>query len=108
MESKKLPSLFSLTWPIFIELGLQVLVGNVDQMMISRYSENSVSAIGNSSQLINLLILLFSIISLAATILISQYRGAGRPDKGQRDLHPLHLLQPGRQSRRQRAGASLL
>ena len=49
--------------------------------MISRYNENSVSAIGNFNQPINLLILLFSIISLAATILIYQYRGVGRPDK---------------------------
>ena len=28
--------LFKLTWPIFIELVLQMLVGNVDQMMMSQ------------------------------------------------------------------------
>lgn len=37
-------SLFLLTWPILVELLLQMLIGNVDQMMISRYSQNAVAA----------------------------------------------------------------
>lgn len=71
-------SIFSITWPIFIELLLQFLVGSADQIMVSQYSENSVGAIGNANQILNLLILLFSIVSMASTILISQYNGAGK------------------------------
>lgn len=69
-------SLFKLTWPIFIELFLQMLVGNMDQMMVGQVSQTGVGAIGNSNQIINVLLISFSIISLATTILVSQNRGA--------------------------------
>ena len=42
--------------PIFIELFLQLLVGNVDQIMISRYSQEAVAAIGNGNQIMKNLI----------------------------------------------------
>ena len=66
-------SLFHYTWPIFIELLLQMLVGNVDQMMMSQVSQNAVAAIGNANQIVNVLIITFSVISLAMTILVTQY-----------------------------------
>lgn len=66
-----------LTWPIFIELLLQMLVGNVDQIMVGRYSQMSVGAIGNANQIMNLLIISFSVICMATTILVSLYVGSG-------------------------------
>ena len=75
------PSLFKMTWPIFIELGLQVLVTNVDQFMVSQSSENAVGAVGIANQIINVLILMFSVISMATTILVSQYMGANNYKK---------------------------
>lgn len=69
-------SLFKLSYPIFIELVLQMLVGNVDQIMISQYSQKSVAAIGNANQIINFLIIAFSVVSMATTILVSQYIGS--------------------------------
>lgn len=74
-------SLFYITWPIFVELVLQILVSNVDQIMISRVSENAVAAIGNVNQIMNVLVITFSVITMAATILISQYLGSQRYDK---------------------------
>lgn len=74
-------SLFLLTWPIFVELFLQMLIGNVDQFMISRYSENAVAAIGNVNQIMNLLTITFSIISMATTIMVSQYLGSQNKDE---------------------------
>ncbi|MDO4289063.1 MAG: MATE family efflux transporter [Eubacterium sp.] len=75
-ENTKKQSLFKLTWPIFIELFLQMLVGNMDQMMVGQVSTTGVGAIGNSNQIINVLLISFSIISLATTILVSQNMGA--------------------------------
>ncbi|MGL4344038.1 MAG: MATE family efflux transporter [Cellulosilyticaceae bacterium] len=69
-------SLFLLTWPIFVELLLQMLVGNVDQFMISRYSDQAVAAIGNVNQIMNLLVITFNILSMATTIMVAQYLGA--------------------------------
>lgn len=74
-------SLFLLTWPIIVELLLQMLIGNVDQMMISRYSQNAVAAIGNVNQIMNLLIITFNIITMATTIMVSQYLGSNNKEK---------------------------
>jgi putative MATE family efflux protein len=49
--------------------------------MLSRYSDNSVAAVGVVNQLMNLVFLLFEVISLGTSILCSQYIGAGRRDK---------------------------
>lgn len=68
-------------WPIFIELILQMLVGNVDQIMVGKYSANSVGAIANANQIMNLLIIIFSVICTATTIIISLYLGAGDKKK---------------------------
>jgi Na+-driven multidrug efflux pump len=55
--AKKREAIFSLTGPIFVELTLQMLVGNADQMMVSRYSQSAVGAVGNANQRVGLLIL---------------------------------------------------
>ena len=75
-ENTRQESLFKLTWPIFVELFLQMLVGNTDQMMVGQVSQTGVGAIGNANQIINVLLISFSIISLATTILVSQNMGA--------------------------------
>ena len=70
-----------MTWPVFIELLLQMLVGNIDQIMLSRYNATAVAAVGNANQIMTTLILTFNVISLAATIMLSQYLGAREYDK---------------------------
>ena len=69
-------SILALTWPIFIELMLQLLVNNIDQLMLSRVSDNAVAAVGNVNQIMNVLVITFSVITMATTILVSQYLGA--------------------------------
>ena len=65
-----------LTGPIFVELLLQMLVGNADQIMVGWVDPNGVGAIGNANQVTNLLLLVFSVVCTASMILISQYIGA--------------------------------
>ncbi len=69
-------AVFKMSVPIFIELLLQLLVGNIDQIMISRYSQSSVAAIGNGNQIMNIVIIVLNVTTIASTILISQYLGA--------------------------------
>ncbi|MDA1475961.1 MATE family efflux transporter [Bacillus changyiensis] len=69
-------SLFSLTWPIFIEVSLYMLMGNADTLMLSQYSDNSVAAVGVSNQMLNLIIVMFGFIATGTTVVISQYLGA--------------------------------
>ncbi|MDO5602325.1 MAG: MATE family efflux transporter [Oscillospiraceae bacterium] len=74
--TKKKQSVFRLSVPIFIELFLQMLVGNVDQMMLSQFSQQSVAAIGNANQIMNVVVIALNVFSAASTILITQYIGA--------------------------------
>jgi putative MATE family efflux protein len=69
-------TLFALTWPIFIEVMLHMLMGNADTLMLSQYSDNSVAAVGVSNQILFLLIVMFGFIATGTTILVSQYLGA--------------------------------
>lgn len=73
--------ILKLTFPIFIELVLQLLVGNADQIMVGWVDPNGVGAIGNANQISSLLIIVFSVICTASMILISQYLGAQNPEK---------------------------
>lgn len=73
--------IFKMSLPIFMELLLQLLVGNVDQFMISQYSQNSVAAIGIGNQIMNMVIIVINLMSVATTILISRYLGADNQEK---------------------------
>lgn len=72
---KKL-SVTGLAWPIFIEIALFMVMGNIDVIMLSRYSQNAVAAVGNANQILSLTGLIFSVITAATGILFSQYLGA--------------------------------
>lgn len=65
-------SLWLLAWPIFIELFLQILLGTVDTLMVSRISDNAVAVVGFSNQLFNALTTLFATIASGAGIVIAQ------------------------------------
>lgn len=66
-----------LTIPVFIEMALVMMLGAVDTVMLSRYSDNSVAAVGLDNQLISLVFLVYQFFSMGAAILCSQYIGAG-------------------------------
>lgn len=71
----------SLAVPIFVDTLLVMTLGAADTFMLSRYSDNSVSAVGLVNQLVNLVLIVFQVISMATSILCSQYVGARRRDK---------------------------
>lgn len=79
MDLKKMntgKNLFWMSIPIFIELLLQLLVGNIDQVMVSQYSQDSVAAIVNANQIMNLIIIVLNMTSMGTTVVLSQYLGA--------------------------------
>lgn len=74
MKARK--SLYQITWPIFIEILMFMLMGVADTFMLSAYSDNAVAAVGMSNQVLNLVGVLINIVALGVTVLISQYIGA--------------------------------
>ena len=66
-----------LTIPVFIEMALVMMLGAVDTVMLSRYSDNSVAAVGLDNQLMSLVFLVYQFFSMGASIICAQYIGAG-------------------------------
>ena len=73
--------IFLMSLPIFFELFLQLLVGNIDQIMLSGYSETSVAAIGNANTIINLVIVILTMAASGGMIALTHYIGAGDEQK---------------------------
>lgn len=74
-------TLLRLTWPIFVETLLRMLLGNVDAIMLSHYSENAVAAVGAANQILFMVITVYSVVATGTTIIISQYLGANQREK---------------------------
>lgn len=73
---------FFLSLPIFAELLLQLLVGNIDQLMISNLGSSAVASVGNGNQVMNVVIIVLETMSAATTILLTQHLGAGGREEG--------------------------
>lgn len=70
--------LLHLTWPIFCESMLFSIIGSVDVLMLSRYSDNAVGAVGVVNQILFLFQVISNIITTGTGILCAQYIGAGK------------------------------
>lgn len=78
--------LFQLTWPIFCETVLFSVIGSVDIMMLSGYSDNAVGAVGVANQILSLFQVISNIITAGTGILCAQYIGAGRSTEEKQPL----------------------
>ena len=73
--------LLKLTWPIFVENLLFILLGSMDTLMLSHYSDTAVAGVGVANELISMVVLLFGVITIGTAILCAQYAGAGEQRK---------------------------
>lgn len=69
-------SLFHLTWPIFLEIMLFMLMGIADTLMLSALSDNAVSGVGTANQYTMIAMLILEVIGNGASIVVAQYIGA--------------------------------
>lgn len=74
--------LLKLTIPIFLELILQVLLGNVDKVMVR--NDNSANAINQANSILDMLTMSISVLATGSLILINQYKGAKDKESEQR------------------------
>ncbi|MCM3721765.1 MATE family efflux transporter [Solibacillus isronensis] len=75
-KSTKELSLFKLTWPLFLELFLFMLMGLADTFMLSAVSDDAVAGVGTANQYIQIAILILGVIGTGASIVVSQYLGS--------------------------------
>ncbi|WIY62367.1 MATE family efflux transporter [Bacillus arachidis] len=71
-------NLFFLTWPIFLEVFLFMLMGIADTFMLSALSDDAVSGVGAANQYLHIAILVLEVIGNGAAIVVSQYLGSKR------------------------------
>ena len=81
--------LTALAGPIFIETLLVMMLGAVDTFMLSRYSDNSVAAVGVVNQLMNLVSLLFEVLPRNIYPLLPVFRSQ---EKGQGDPGSRYII----------------
>ncbi|WP_019535197.1 MATE family efflux transporter [Paenibacillus ginsengihumi] len=80
---KKL-SLFAVTWPIFIDSVLRMMLGTADVFMLSRISDQAAGAIGLANEIIAFCILMFGFVGIGTSVAVTQYLGAGKPETASR------------------------
>ncbi len=73
-RSVSIKTLLKLSIPIFLELILQVLLGNVDKIMVN--SDNAANAINQANSILDMLAVSISVLAAGSLILINQYKGA--------------------------------
>lgn len=85
MESNnKKITLFRLSWPIFIETALFMTLGFVDVFVMSRYNDLAASAVNTANQAVSICTLVFTVLSTASAVLISQNLGAKKRTEASR------------------------
>ena len=75
-SSSTKPQLLTLAWPIFVEQGLRVLIGTVDTFMVSHLGDAAVGGVGVAMQVVILFVILFAIIGIGSSVVITHHLGA--------------------------------
>ncbi|MBO9596681.1 MAG: MATE family efflux transporter [Cohnella sp.] len=78
MKTDSKMSLWTLSWPIMIEMFLQFAIGTADTLMVSRISNDAVAVVGFANQFFNAVMVVFMLVTSGAGILIAQRLGAGQ------------------------------
>ena len=74
-------TLFSMTWPVVIELLLTGLISTGSTYILNRYSQEAVAVVGSLSQIVNLVINLYTIISVGGSVMLAPMVGAGKNEE---------------------------
>ncbi|OPH57293.1 MATE family efflux transporter [Paenibacillus ferrarius] len=84
MASWKKLSLFAVTWPIFVDSVLRMMLGTADVFMLSRISDQVTGAVGLANEIIVFCILMFGFVGIGTSVAVAQNLGAGRKKEASR------------------------
>lgn len=89
MENKNARGALSMTklsLPLILEQFFRILIASIDTVMLSFYSEKAVAAVGMMTQYVFFINILFNVIAIGTSIVLSQFLGA---QKGRDDLNAI-------------------
>ena len=78
--------MLQLSLPLVMEQFFRILVSSIDTVMLSFYSSQAVAAVGMMTQYVFFVNILFNVIAIGTSIVLSQYLGA---QKGKDDLNSI-------------------
>ena len=81
MNKKLEKNIFKLSWPIFVELLFFTLLGTVDTIMLSNYSDTAVGSVGVSNRILFLFAIVVNVLALGIGVVSAQYLGANQEQK---------------------------
>ncbi len=74
-------NIYKITWPILVEMMFFTLLGTVDTLMLSRYSNTAVGSVGVSNQILFLFGMIVNVIALGIVVVAAQHLGAKQLQK---------------------------
>lgn len=74
-ECTKSSDVFLLSIPLFVELFMQLMIGNVNQVVLSPYGNEPAAAVGNALQILNIITIALSAMGTASTVLVTRALG---------------------------------
>ncbi len=80
-------SLFSISWPIFIDIFLHLVTLLINTWMISHVSMQMVAATAASNQFFETSVAILNFIGVGCSIVVAQYLGAGNRDITRKAIH---------------------
>ncbi len=69
--------LLPMAWPIFVEQLLHMSTGVIDTFMVSHISDGAVAALGSANQIIVLFIVLFGVVGIGTSVVVTHHLGGG-------------------------------
>lgn len=63
----------ALAGPIFVETFLVMLLGAIDILMLSQYSDDKVASAGMANQLLSMVFLIYAVTSIGTSVCCSQF-----------------------------------
>nr|WP_216855550.1 MATE family efflux transporter [Paenibacillus alba] len=76
--------MFAVTWPIFVDSVLRMMLGTADVFMLSRISDQVTGAVGLANEIIVFCILMFGFVGIGTSVAVAQNLGAGRKKEASR------------------------
>jgi len=79
-------NIYKITWPILVEMLFFTLLGTVDTLMLSRFSDTAVGSVGISNQILFLFGILVNVIALGIVVVSAQHLGAKQSEKARETI----------------------
>ncbi|XKM13433.1 MATE family efflux transporter [Orbaceae bacterium ac157xtp] len=80
-------SLFTLSWPIFIDIFLHLITLFINTYMISHISLSMIAATTMSNEFFGTFVSIFNFIGIGCSVVVAQYLGAGNREMARKAIH---------------------